>query len=78
MPYWRAPARILPPAAAVSCADGRAGIAHLANCKTTILEPDAEAAGWRFYSDGVGELLPFCEVCSAREFAPDAPASTDA
>ena len=35
-------------------------------------------AGWRFYSDGVGELLPFCEVCSAREFAPDAPASTDA
>jgi hypothetical protein len=33
--------------------------------------------GWRFYSDGVGELLPFCGLCIAREFRPDAPASTD-
>nr|MBA2257133.1 hypothetical protein [Thermoleophilaceae bacterium] len=45
---------------------------------TTILEPDAEAAGWRFYSDGVGELLPFCLDCIEREFRADAPASTDA
>ncbi len=48
-----------------------------ANCSTTIHEREPEH-GWRFYSDGVGELLPFCEVCSAREFAADAPASTDA
>ncbi len=48
-----------------------------ANCSTTILERDAGAAGWRYWSDGVGELLPFCDVCSAREFAADAPASTD-
>ena len=49
-----------------------------ANCSTTIHEREPEDRGWRFYSDGVGELLPFCEVCSAREFAADAPASTDA
>ncbi|HXH89413.1 MAG TPA: hypothetical protein VNI55_12505 [Gaiellaceae bacterium] len=48
-----------------------------ANCASTILQREAEEAGWRFYSDGVGELSPFCEVCSAREFAADAPASTD-
>ncbi len=47
-----------------------------ASCSTTILERDAGAAGWRYWSDGVGELLPFCDVCSAREFAADAPTST--
>ncbi len=45
-----------------------------ANCSTTVPELDAEAAGWRYWSDGVGELLPFCPVCAEREFAPDAPA----
>jgi len=45
-----------------------------ANCSTTIPERDAEAAGWRYWSDGVGELLPFCPVCAEREFASDAPA----
>ncbi|HXH89377.1 MAG TPA: hypothetical protein VNI55_12320 [Gaiellaceae bacterium] len=49
-----------------------------ANCSITILERDADDAGWRFYSDGVGELMPFCPVCIEREFRADAPASTDA
>ncbi len=47
-----------------------------ANCATTILERAVETTGWRFYSDGVGELLPFCDVCEFREFSPDAPASS--
>ena len=46
-----------------------------ANCSTTILERDAEAAGWRYWSDGVGELHLFCAACAEREFSPDAPAS---
>lgn len=45
------------------------------NCPATIGEDDAEAVGWRYWSDGVDELHPFSELCSAREFAPDAPAS---
>ncbi len=45
-----------------------------ANCATTIPERDAELAGWRYWSDGVGELHPFCPVC-AKEFRADAPAS---
>ena len=45
------------------------------NCGATISEAYSEVAGWRYSSDGVGELQSFCELCSAREFAPDAPAS---
>ncbi len=41
-----------------------------ANCATTLLERDAEAAGWRFYSDGIGELLPFCPDCLQSRRAP--------
>jgi hypothetical protein len=48
-----------------------------ANCGRPGREPDAEELGWRFYSDGVGELLPFCGLCAHRAFHPDAPASTD-
>ena len=48
------------------------------NCPATILEADADYAGWRYRSDGVGELLPFCGFCEYREFRDDAPASTDA
>ena len=47
------------------------------NCGRVGREADAKEAGWRFYSDGVGELLPFCALCAYREFRPDAPASTD-
>jgi hypothetical protein len=49
-----------------------------ASCGRPVLETDAEALGWRFYSDGVGGLEPFCGLCAHREFGPDAPASTDA
>ena len=49
-----------------------------ANCAVTISEDYAEVAGWRYWSDGVGERHLFCELCSAREFAPDAQRSTDA
>ena len=48
-----------------------------ANCGQHVAEADAEAAGWRFWSDGVGELHLFCEICSAREFAADTPTSAD-
>jgi hypothetical protein len=40
----------------------------------SIPEGDAEAAGWRYWSDGLGELHAFCPDCAVREFAPDAPA----
>ena len=49
-----------------------------ANCGRPVRKADAKDLGWRFYSDGLGELLPFCGLCIAREFRPDAPASTDA
>jgi hypothetical protein len=41
------------------------------------LRADAKELGWHFYSDGVGELLPFCGLCIHREFRPDSPATTD-
>ena len=44
-----------------------------ANCADTISEDYAEVAGWRYWSDGLGELHLFCEICSAREFAAHAP-----
>jgi hypothetical protein len=44
-----------------------------ANCGRPVRESEAEEAGWRFYSDGVGELLPFCALCTYREFRPDVP-----
>ena len=47
------------------------------NCSSPILESETEAAGWRYWSDGVGELMPFCSDCIEREFKADAPASTD-
>ena len=41
-------------------------------------EADAKDAGWRAFSDGVGELRLFCGLCVYREFRPDAPPSTAA
>jgi len=35
----------------------------------------AIAERWGYWSDGCGELLPFCPECARREFAPDALAS---
>ena len=53
-------------------------LATCPNCADTISADYAEVAGWRYWSDGLGELHLFCEICSAREFAADAPASADA
>ena len=47
------------------------------NCAAKNEAGEAEAAGWRYWSDGVGELHPFCGFCAAREFWADASASTD-
>jgi hypothetical protein len=35
----------------------------------------AIAEKWGYWSDGVGELVPFCPDCARREFAPYAQAS---
>jgi len=44
-------------------------------CRREVDEFTAIAERWGFWSDGCGELLPFCPECDRREFAPDAPAS---
>lgn len=41
-------------------------------CGETIYEDEAQAARWGYWSDGVGELYPFCIECATREFAPAA------
>jgi len=48
------------------------------NCARTIREAEAEAAGWRYRSNGVGDLHVFCPACAVREFAPDATPSSEA
>lgn len=48
------------------------------NCAAIVDEADAKDAGWRFWSDGVGELVPFCGLCADREFRADAPRRADA
>jgi hypothetical protein len=55
-------------------------IAELLVCSNRgrpVPETDAEELRWRFYSDGVGALHPFCPLCIRREFSADAPASRD-
>ena len=47
------------------------------NCGRPAREADVEDLGWRYFSDGVGELHPFCSLCIRREFAPDAAAPAD-
>jgi len=46
------------------------------NCAATIDEGEAKDAGWRYWSDGVGELHLFCQACAEIEFGADAPASS--
>jgi hypothetical protein len=48
-----------------------------AGCVRPVHEADAEPLGWGFQSDGAGELLPFCALCTYFEFRPDARAPTD-
>ena len=69
-------AREEPPYIPVRCFEGVAEELACANCAVTIPEDYEEVAGWRYWSDGLGELHLFCEICSAREFSADAPATT--
>ena len=39
-----------------------------AECGRPVTESDAIAQHWTYWSDGVGELVPFCPECAAREF----------
>ncbi len=44
-------------------------------CDRQVDEFTAIAEQWRYWSDGCGELLPFCPECAKREFAPNTRAS---
>jgi hypothetical protein len=44
-------------------------------CRREVDEFTAIAERWGYWSDGCGELMPFCAECSRREFADDAPVS---
>jgi len=46
-----------------------------AECGREVDEFTAIAEKWRYWSDGVGELVPICPECARREFASDARAS---
>jgi hypothetical protein len=35
-------------------------------CGRTIEPDEARAAGWRYWANGLGELLPFCPRCAER------------
>jgi NAD-dependent SIR2 family protein deacetylase len=44
-------------------------------CHREVEESTAIKERWGFWSDGCGELLPYCPECALREFARDASAS---
>jgi hypothetical protein len=44
-------------------------------CHREVDESTAIDECWGYWSDGCGELMPFCPECASREFAPDARAS---
>ena len=46
-----------------------------AECGRSVDEFTAIHERWGYWSDGCGELVPFCAECAKREFAPDARAS---
>jgi hypothetical protein len=43
-------------------------IVRCAQCGTEIDEDEAQAARWGYWSDGIGDLHPFCPDCAEREF----------
>jgi hypothetical protein len=49
-----------------------------AECKREVDEFTAIAEKRGYWSDGIGELVPFCPECARREFALDARASAEA
>jgi hypothetical protein len=44
-------------------------------CGREVDEFTAIGEKWGYWSDGAGELVPFCPASAKREFSPDAPAS---
>ena len=40
-----------------------------AECGREVDEQTAEREGWGYWSDGLGELHPYCPECAEREFA---------
>jgi hypothetical protein len=46
-----------------------------AECAREVDEFTAIAEKWGYWSDGMGELVPFSPECARREFSPDAPRS---
>jgi hypothetical protein len=49
------------------------GTIPCSECDREVDEFTAIKEQWRYWSDGRGELLPFCAECARREFAPEAP-----
>jgi len=39
-------------------------------CDRAVDERATVVEEWRYFSDGTGELLPYCPTCAAREFGP--------
>jgi hypothetical protein len=46
-------------------------------CGCLLGEDEAQAVRRGWWSNGVGDLYPYCEQGARREFAPDAPAPRD-
>jgi hypothetical protein len=46
------------------------GDIRCAECGREVDEFTAIAEKWGYWSDGIGELVPFCPECATREFAP--------
>lgn len=40
-----------------------------AGCERSVDEFEARLEGWCYWSDGAGELIPFCPECSRPEIA---------
>jgi hypothetical protein len=66
---WLGPARPL------ACSEMDDGTIRCSECDRSVDEFTAIAERSGYWSDGCGELLPFCPQCAEREFTPDASAS---
>ena len=42
--------------------------ATCAECGSEVNEDEAQAQQWGYWSDGVGDLYPYCPECARREF----------
>ena len=45
-----------------------ATLVRCAECDRAVHELDAIAERWTYWSDGVGDLHPYCPECAEREF----------